>query len=586
MDHPRPPIVLPNWSLATFEPIVLSKSCFSSNVNPTHYPDFGRHGVWVDDDGDTHSIKNNHSIPFYSTSGSLSYPKILHPSTSLDTFATSLPCHPCFNWNLLSRLEHGFVCCRGSRRCIEFLTFEEVGNVHVHEGDEEVAKQDNQSLLSSCSKRVTHGFKLDLIRDPDPDDFIVDIIPWKQSSCYVNTLSKAHLVKVVGKEVKDIACFNALDFGHSSLGEDDLIFKTLTPNPFIDSELVTCISTTSVMNDDTTDTLSLNASFPCKQSICLIDVNRKMCKFSMKLDCIESSEKPVASCYASQDHPRNVLLCNSNSFWLLDSRNPCYSNRSPILIASHEDRHLYSFEKFQGSIQFPLRPQQHLIASNYHLFLVDERFPQRILMQWSHCMDTDVGKNVNFLKCHDKSMTKRSNNYPPNSPEKEEEEFEPSVSDSCCLVYMSNTCSVCLLSLDSLKGQVNREESGRRSREQAVVQPYSLHAPLHVFHLKEFVKKHSFPAFDMRLQNNEDMQRNDDSDEEDKESVTSHSSVYEIPKEGIKFSSSCVPRPFDARFCCLTGLDVFPSESSSLFSFSMIGLTKRGDIMIQDFLEK
>ena len=509
------------------------------------------------------------SLPFETLS---SYPLVWLVNDTEDHPPHVAPETNAFNRNLLVSLpdQKSFVCSR-SKGALDLISYEDVTS---SVGESEVHPV-------TLSKRVKQTSHLDLHKET-----IVDIQQDNKRRLWVNSSSKITLIDisqdnnesdVTDKFLKPLTNIKSSKILSNSSSNKSIMFKIGTCNPFIDSELVSCMSTTHTSPSETSDE---KASF---ESVCLIDVNLCKCKSLLELDKINSHRKSsLLSCYPSNDHPRHILVTDKHSMGLIDSRvNAC----SPLVmtIVSDENRNFYPYERLQGSIQLPLRPQQHLILSNYQVGLVDERFPERILMQFTHSMDTDSVLNVNLMKCHPWSQNKnRKTNSEEEDDEnligiedqdREEDEMDEEGGENClssspdsCIVYMTNTSSVCLLSLESMKGQEARH----------VVQPYSLHAPFHVFHLREFLKRIPFDS------NRERDKKGRDEEQHCSLPGTFTSSPF-LPPDSSFFTSCDF-----ASSCSLTGLDIISSthKSSCSPSFSMIGLTKRGDVMIQDFLAK
>jgi hypothetical protein len=533
------PLVLPNWSGITFD-INGNERC---QVDPSAIPDFGGSGVYIDDTGHAVVIKpySRDRLPFKSNSPSKTYPVMLLPNSESKNLSKDI--HPSlkgFNWNLVSSLpeKDKFVCSR-KRECLDLVILDTIeGKI---EDDDETA-----------SGRIKKTSRLNL------EEEIVDIAV-QCSNCllYVNTHSKIKIVALEEESGEDSLTYLSEVFASrvmssiSTAPNREYYFKTATTNPFLKNELVSCLcSGVSSQSGSFPDSAFLKCT--TDDIICLIDIDKGICKHFMNTKDIEK-KSPLSTCYPSLDHPRHVFAADKDNMWLIDSR--IQSPKTALKMISTECRQMYPQERLSGCLAFPLRPQQHLILSNYHVGLVDERFPSRILLQWSHSLDTDGKLSMNFLKfLSTHELTNKTDDEDTTTRKPVDtsaagltSRVESSTTDSC-LVYMSNTSSVCMLSLEYLKG-------GTRC------QPYSLHAPLHVFHLKEFVKRHSFS----RCQEKQSQEKGESS----KTGVTSACKAV--------FAGSC------HLSSCLTGLDIVSSSSLGSMS-SMIGVTERGDVMIQDFL--
>lgn len=519
------PILLSNWSAITYDNTGKDRC----QVNPNAIPDFGGSGVLIQDSGRPVVVKQYCRRPLPFKTGSSTCPTMLIQSQQKEDIVTNI--HPAmrgFNWNLVSSIpsrEGNFVYCV-EKRCLDLVSLQE------DDGDTASSKKKKH-------ERITRTSRLNI------EDNIVDIHV-QSSNCllHVNSHSKVSLVVIPQESMESMTCLSTissseLELASSSSSSCQRYFKCVASNPFIDNELVSCLST-QTCNEPAEKYADSSSYFQCMTDdvICLIDVERGQSKHSINRHQTQRKSH-LLTAYPSQDHPRHVITADKHNMYLIDSR--IHSAKKALLLISDDNRNLYAHEAFQGCLTFPMRPQQHLTLTNYHVGLVDERFPARILLQWSHSMDTDCKHNMNFLKVfsaknnnnnrHDKDT--RPENYDDNSASQKQ------VKRDSCLVCLSNASSVCMLSLEYLKGL-------------DVLQPYSPDAPLHVFHLKECAKQHSF------------------------------STCHEKLRQDTSSSAATFASDFSGRLSCLTGLDIVsPLGSSS--TFSMIGLTERGDVMIQDF---
>ena len=154
--------------------------------------------------------------------------------------------------------------------------------------------------------------------------------------------------------------------------------------------------------------------------------------------------------YSSNDHPRQVLVADDHSFKLCDHR---VSERtaSLLIFSSHKNAHLFPFEEIMSGTNFSTA-HQHLVLSDMHVDLVDERFPGDSLLQVTHCVDRRSGTRLSRIRSQEITFGDRMQDQ--------------------VLVAVSNDYCICLLCMSRTRG--------------VTVQPQLLDSAVHTFHLNDF----------------------------------------------------------------------------------------------------
>ena len=220
------------------------------------------------------------------------------------------------------------------------------------------------------------------------------------------------------------------------------------------------------------------------------------------------------SLYFNPTHPRLFYTSNFHSFGLIDMRcyNDAFNTYRCLLKSGHQNHLMYDFETIYGSFPHAGSPHQHVVVSDYHLNLVDERYPTNSLIQWSHSLDEN--NTSNRLKF---GQSFKLNN---------DDGTDTSV------IAVGSRERICMLSLAPQPP----------NHEVVILQPKSLHSPLHVYSFSDCIKF-------TRLQSTEPFGRSE-------------------------------KRYNQSKF---NGLHIVPSNHGK---FSIFGLSNYHDIFCQDFVPK
>jgi hypothetical protein len=167
--------------------------------------------------------------------------------------------------------------------------------------------------------------------------------------------------------------------------------------------------------------------------------------------------------YTSDNHPRQVLVSNEKSFRLCDHRVSESSASSLLIFCAEKNPHLIPFEEIMSCTSLRCTPHQHLLLSDMHVVVVDERFPAGSLMLMAHCMESRTGTRLSRIRCQETSFARRMRD------------------ESDVLVLVSNEHCICLMCLSPVRG---------------VMQPQLSDSAVHTFHLNDFPDALSFSGYD------------------------------------------------------------------------------------------
>lgn len=153
-------------------------------------------------------------------------------------------------------------------------------------------------------------------------------------------------------------------------------------------------------------------------------------------------EKPT-SLFWSANHPRLLAFSNHNDFGLFDARIKSENSYSSIMNRSRL-RLTRDWERIYAAHSLPLNLNQNILVTDHKVILVDNRYPQRNLLQWNHMLSIDVLEPDRFL-----SVTNLRED-----------------TDGLNLITIFNRDQICLITV--------------KKSEPSIVQPSSLHHPLHI----------------------------------------------------------------------------------------------------------
>lgn len=287
------------------------------------------------------------------------------------------------------------------------------------------------------------------------------------------------------------------------------LFKLISPNPHegLDHEFIT---------------LSKSTKDGGKEHLMLYDMTKDCIKWSYEHT---SCPKPECKLYNIQNvdyskiHPRVCFMSDEHSFGSVDMRISSSSAASYrcLLKSGQQNHQMFDFETIFGSALYSGHDHQHIVLSDYHVNLVDDRYPNNSLIQWSHSLDqNNTSERLKYCKSFKLRSTDDSDTH---------------------VVSITNGQRVCLLSLSPQD----------HSSDVTILQPKSLHSPLHVFSLTDCLKF-------QRLATTENPDRRS------------------FGKIETRLNNSR-----------LDGFEIIPQDDGS---FSIFGLSNYRDLFCQDFIER
>lgn len=426
-----PPVLLPNWTSTSLRSLPLTPDSWF--FDPHTIPDFGGSGFCEDaSSGRRVQLKCGARLPIRCRNG-INSALFLSAATPLPADISSP--HSSFNHNrIIFHPETRSILCKSGTSSVTLCCLEQVPP-DQHPLSHRVRSGDP----SDSAVRFVRSYPLDR-RHRKQSAGVLDLVDIQKHRTSDHILLNCVNGACIGRISKDGAAaeFEILSripvpaFPKSA----DLVF--LSTNPFVglEHEITAIVRSGHAAEASKTDYLMI---FDCRSQLW-----RKTGKTGLT--------SGTRCMYSSNDHPRQVLVADDHSFKLCDHR-VSESAASLLIFSSRKNAHLFPFEEIMSGTSFT-RAHQHLVLSDMHVDLVDERFPGDSLLQVAHCADSRPGNRVSRIRCQEVSSGDRMPDQAPDA-----------------LVLVSNDHLVCLLCLSPTRG---------------VVQPQLCDSLVHAFHLNDF----------------------------------------------------------------------------------------------------
>lgn len=482
MSVPQPPVVvLPNWSSASFASLPMTPDSWF--FPPHTIPDFGGAGWYQDGPSGQRVVpKGRFQLPVRCRNGLNS--AIFLSAVSREPSDISSP-DSCFNQNLLLfQPSSRSILCKSGPSSVTLCCLQEA------QQDQHPVSLQVKAVLSNRQSMPSFSLLSPDERSLVPDANLIDIQKHRSNDqILLNSGKSACVASITSDEeeskLKIVSRIPAPAFPKCTS------FAFLSSNPFPGLEHEVTAVVRSNQSGGGTDYMMI---FDCKSH------KWRTCGRA-------DVSSPTRCMYTSNDHPRQVLVADDHSFKLCDHR-VSENTASLLIFSSHKNAHLFPFEEIMSGTNFS-SAHQHVLLSDMHVDLVDERFPGDSLLQLSHCVDhhrSGTGR-LSRIRSQEVSFGERMRNQ--------------------VLVAISNDHCISVMFLCPTRG--------------LTVQPQLSGSPVHAFHLNDFPDTLSLSGCDSWQSR-----------------MLQQSDMY------------------------IEGIDVIPSA----VGFSLVAVTRNGDLLLQDFEEQ
>lgn len=428
------PVLLPNWANTSLRSLPLTPDSWF--FDPDTIPDFGGSGFCEDaSSGQRIGLKCRSRLPIRCRNG-INSALFLSAVTPVPTDISSP--HSSFNHNrIIFHPETRSILCKSGTSSVTLCCLEPVPP-DQHPLSHRVRAAD----ATDRGARFVRSYPLDLPdgrkQSASPQLDLVDMQKHRAGDQILMNCVKSACIGSISKDGA-AAKFDILSRIPVPTFPKSADFVFLSTNPFagLEHEVSAIVRSGHAVESGKSDYMMI---FDC----------RSQCWRTTGKTGLTSGTRCM---YSSNDHPRQVLVADDHSFQLCDHR-VSESAASLLIFSSHKNAHLFPFEEIMSGTSFT-RSHQHLVLSDMHVDLVDERFPGDSLLQVSHCADSRPGNRVSRIRCQEVLSGDR---------------MQPGQAADA-LVLVSSDHLVCLLCLSPVRG---------------VVQPQLSDSVVHTFHLNDF----------------------------------------------------------------------------------------------------
>ncbi|KAG8185482.1 hypothetical protein JTE90_019740 [Oedothorax gibbosus] len=203
--------------------------------------------------------------------------------------------------------------------------------------------ESNQAFKIDESKRTTFKLKGGCIQQ---------VKSTFDGLCYIKQEKQCHLVNLESLS----------EVHHIPYSKENPI-KVISPSPYIPTEYI-CIHE--------------------GENITLNDVDESVVLWETSQSFFATSylnENPIACDFGS--HPRSILYLDRKGVYAHDMR---LKEQVATLFSCYQSA-CYNHESFMAMKRLSVNPFQHLVFSNHHLFIFDERYPNKPVLIWNHLLN-------------------------------------------------------------------------------------------------------------------------------------------------------------------------------------------------------